>query len=103
MRSACGRVAARAAIDFRIGSFQGCMSEGEMPFERPANRRRVAGIIDDPDAPGLDLRPVEVRLANALEKRAVLALEAIERLARSAKALLRHLIGAVEQEGAVGN
>src|SRR5258706_7348043 len=75
--------------------------EHQVGLELLADRRRLRGTIDPADAARFGLRPGQVGGAHALEERAVLALEAIERFARARQPLARDLVAAVEKQGAV--
>src|SRR5258706_1738559 len=75
--------------------------EHQVRLELLADRRRLRGRIDHADALRLGLRPRQVGGAHALEERAVLALEAIERFARARQPPARDLVAAVEKQGAV--
>src|SRR5467141_1011389 len=73
-----------------------------MGFDGLAHRDDLPARVDDAEARRLRLGPREIGVPHALEKGAVLALEAVERLPGSGEPLPRHVVGAVEDQRPVG-
>src|SRR6266850_7268820 len=73
-----------------------------MGFDGFAHRQDLPAGVDDADARRLRPGLREIGAPHALEKGAVLALEAIERFSGSGEPLPRHLVDAVEDQRPVG-